>query len=98
MGTVSAISTTMVVGHEPSLLPVDKQWKLVWHDEFDGTELDRTKWDFRINFWGKRFHPQLKAATSGNIHGGYGRDYKSCARARYNYEETPDGFHRFGLD
>ena len=214
MGTVSAISTTVVEDHEPSLLPVGKQWKLVWHDEFDDTELDRTKWDFRINFWGKRFpafvdnegvvldgksnvelhllkrgdqycspqlqsgantfdstadlepnpwgqssiwpfasikkpgfmhrygyyecrckfqkscgwwsafwlqsptigasynpefsgvesdimecfHPELKAATSGNIYGGYGRDYKSCARVRYNYEETPDGFHHFGLD
>ena len=23
-------------------------WKLVWNDEFDGTEIDRTKWDFDI--------------------------------------------------
>jgi beta-glucanase (GH16 family) len=23
-------------------------WKLVWHDEFEGTEIDRTKWDFDI--------------------------------------------------
>ena len=42
-------------GHEPSLLPEGKNWKLVWHDEFDGTELDRTKWTFRLNFWGKPF-------------------------------------------
>ena len=28
-------------------------WELAWADEFDGTELDRTKWDFRLNFfWG----------------------------------------------
>jgi len=44
-----------VPGHEPSLVPKDFDWKLVWHDEFDGTELDRSKWDFRLNFWGKRF-------------------------------------------
>jgi hypothetical protein len=25
--------------------PEGKTWKLVWHDEFDGTELDTTKWD-----------------------------------------------------
>ncbi len=25
-----------------------KGWKLVWADEFDGTEVDRTKWDFDI--------------------------------------------------
>ena len=43
-----------VTNHEPSFLP-DGNWKLVWADEFDGTELDRTKWNFRLNFWGKRF-------------------------------------------
>ncbi len=43
-----------VEGHEPSLLP-EGDWKLVWNDEFDGTELDRSKWDFRLNFWGRRF-------------------------------------------
>ena len=41
-----------VNGHEPSYLP-EGDWKLVWADEFDGTELDRTKWDFRLNYWGK---------------------------------------------
>ena len=35
--------------HIPSLLPPGKKWKLVWNDEFDGTELDRTKWDFRLH-------------------------------------------------
>ena len=42
-----------VKDHESSILP-DGEWKLVWADEFDGTELDRTKWDFRLNFWGER--------------------------------------------
>jgi len=32
----------------PSQLPPGYQWKLAWCDEFDGTELDRTKWDFRL--------------------------------------------------
>src|SRR4029077_12884721 len=27
--------------------PADR-WKLVWSDEFDGKEIDRTKWDFDI--------------------------------------------------
>ena len=45
----------IITGHESSLLPKAYNWKLVWHDEFDGTELDRGKWDFRLNFWGKRF-------------------------------------------
>lgn len=43
-----------VEGHVPSYLPEGKKWKLVWADEFDGPELDRTKWDFRLNFWGER--------------------------------------------
>jgi len=43
-----------VEGHEASLLPAGS-WKMVWNDEFDGTELDRTKWGFRLNFWGKPF-------------------------------------------
>ena len=39
----------------PSLLPKGKKWKLVWSDEFNGNELDRSKWGFRLYFWGKRF-------------------------------------------
>lgn len=27
--------------------PEGKAWKMVWHDEFDGTKLDETKWVFR---------------------------------------------------
>lgn len=42
-----------VEGHVPSYLP-DGIWKLIWADEFDGPELDRTKWDFRLNYWGKK--------------------------------------------
>lgn len=41
--------------HEPSFLPEGHKWKLVWNDEFDGDELDRSKWNFRLNFWGNRF-------------------------------------------
>ena len=26
--------------------PAGSEWKLVWSDEFDGTEIDKTKWDF----------------------------------------------------
>ena len=43
-----------VENHAPSFLPQDKNWKLVWSDEFDGSELDRSKWDFRTTFWGKK--------------------------------------------
>ena len=45
-----------VEGREPSLLPNGKKFKLVWHDEFDGTKLDESKWSYRTNFWGRRAH------------------------------------------
>lgn len=35
-------------------LPPGKEWKLVWSDEFDGTELDRTKWGFRRHLMQQR--------------------------------------------
>ena len=41
-----------VSGHRPSLLPEDKEWTLVWSDEFDGNSLDRSKWDF-ANIFGE---------------------------------------------
>ena len=44
-----------VDGHVSSYLPEGKEWKLVWNDEFDGPELDTSKWSFRLNFWGKPF-------------------------------------------
>ena len=37
-----------------SILPAGKKWKLVWNDEFEGTELDRTKWDFRLHMMQQR--------------------------------------------
>ena len=45
-----------VEGRSPSLLPEGRDFRLVWHDEFDGTELDGTKWMFRTNFWGRAAH------------------------------------------
>ena len=43
-----------VNGHEPSLLPDGYKFNLVWADEFDGTELDMTKWSFRYHLLHKR--------------------------------------------
>ena len=44
-----------IENHEPSLLPEGKAWKLVWNDEFDGTELDTSKWDYRLSMMGLRW-------------------------------------------
>jgi len=38
-----------VKGQSESLLPENKKWKLVWHDEFDGDTLDETKWSYRLH-------------------------------------------------
>ncbi len=38
----------------PSQLPPGKQWKLVWSDEFNGAQLDRSKWDFRLHIMQQR--------------------------------------------
>ncbi|HOE61567.1 MAG TPA: glycoside hydrolase family 16 protein [Kiritimatiellia bacterium] len=47
---------TVVEGEAPSLLPTGKRFKLVWHDEFNGNQLDTSKWGYRTNFWGQRAH------------------------------------------
>lgn len=39
--------------HVASMLPPGN-WKLVWNDEFGGTELDRSKWDFRLYMMQRR--------------------------------------------
>lgn len=46
----------VVAGHQVSLLPEGKNFRLIWHDEFDGTRLDTIKWGFRTNFWGRKAH------------------------------------------
>ena len=58
-----------VKNHEPSYLP-DGEWELIWADEFDGTELDRTKWDIRLQFWGERFdaYTDQGIVLDGNSH------------------------------
>ena len=45
-----------VQGEEPSFLPEGRNFKLVWHDEFNGTSLDESKWGYRTNFWGRSAH------------------------------------------
>ena len=59
-----------VLNHEPSYLP-DGKWKLVWADEFDGTELDTSKWGFRENYWGKKsptFTREGVSVSDGSLH------------------------------
>ena len=52
---VACTARETVAGEAPSLLPSGKSFRLVWHDEFNGTKLDTSKWGYRTNFWGQRF-------------------------------------------
>ena len=52
---VVQVKQATVPGKADSLLPRGKTWRLVWHDEFDGAEIDKTKWMCRESFWGQDF-------------------------------------------
>jgi len=60
---MSATNEYAVKGHHSSLLP-QGEWDLVWSDEFDGKELDRSKWDFRLSMMGKRWEAWSDEAVS----------------------------------
>lgn len=83
-------------GHEPSLLP-EGSWKLAWNDEFDGTELDRTKWTYRLSMMGKR-HPawvERGVTLDGCSHAVFslaeedGRPVSAQLQTGYNFMDEP---------
>lgn len=86
-----------VKDHEPSFLP-DGEWELVWNDEFDGTELDTSKWDYRMSMM-NRNHPAWtdKGVTlDGKSHavfsilpGEDGRPTSSQLQTGYNFMDQP---------
>lgn len=53
-----------VEGHVSSFLPEDKEWKLVWNDEFDGDRLDTSKWYYRLHMAGKRHETYIEDGIS----------------------------------
>ena len=94
-----------VKGHEDSLLP-EGDWSLVWNDEFDGTELDRTKWDFRLAMMGKR-HPAWSDKAvhldgKGNVVFDIlledGHPVSSQLQTGYNFMDEPVQQTKFGVD
>ncbi len=50
--TTVAPTTTTVVAPEPIPPAAPEGMELVWSDEFDGDEIDRTNWTFDIGGWG----------------------------------------------
>ena len=94
-----------VAGHEASLLP-DGAWKMVWNDEFDGTELDRTKWDYRLSMMGKR-HPawvDRGVELDGRSNAVFslleedGRPVSAQLQTGYNFMDEPVTATKFGRD
>lgn len=94
--------------HADSLLPENKDWKLVWNDEFDGTELDRSKWNFRLNFWGKPFpaftdkgveldgNSNLRLHLIKNDDGSYCSPHLQTGSLTFDIPKDTDGFWPFG--
>lgn len=85
-----------VKNHAESLIP-DGDWELVWADEFDGEELDMTKWDYRLSMMGKR---HITWGTEGvKLDGNsnavftvYEKDGEICSsqlQTGYNYMDAP---------
>jgi beta-glucanase (GH16 family) len=94
-----------VTGHEPSLLP-EGNWELAWSDEFDGTELDRTKWDYRTCMMGKRHKAWTDKGVTldGNSNAVFtmieenGMPVSSQLQTGYNFMDEPVVRTTFGCD
>lgn len=79
--------------HIPSLLPPGKKWQLVWHDEFDGEALDRSKWDFRLHLMQQRYPTFTDECATLDGHGNLllsliekdGQFYSSQVQTGSNY-------------
>jgi beta-glucanase (GH16 family) len=55
--TIKEISFTLIAPHQttPKLLEQNMQgteWELTWSDEFEGTEIDTSNWNFDLGDWG----------------------------------------------
>ncbi len=94
-----------VNGHETSYLP-DGEWKLVWADEFDGDELDRTKWDYRMSMMGEKWISWTDKGVhlDGNSNAVFtlieedGKPVCSQLQTGYNYMDEPIQKTQFGND
>lgn len=92
-----------VENHESSILP-EGEWKLVWADEFDGTELDRTKWDYRRSMMGQNWLAWTDKGVSldGNSNVVFtlieedGKPVSSQLQTGYNFMDEPVADVKFG--
>ncbi|MBR4863646.1 MAG: glycoside hydrolase family 16 protein [Oscillospiraceae bacterium] len=93
-----------VKNHEPSVLP-EGTWRLAWSDEFDGTELDRSKWDYRMSMMGKPWpawtdkgvHLDGKGNVVFTMLEEDGRIVSSQLQTGYNFMDEPVVYSKFGV-
>ncbi len=95
-----------VAGHADSLLPNGRSFRLAWADEFDGSELDETKWAYRLSMM-QKWHP---AWTDKGVHlDGHshcvftlieedGRPVSSQLQTGFNFMDQPQEKTTFGHD
>ena len=94
-----------VNGHAPSWLP-EGNWEMVWAEEFDGTELDRSKWDYRmcmmqkpwIAWTDKGVHLDGKSNAVFTLQEEDGRIVSSQLQTGYNFMDEPVQESKFGND
>ncbi len=100
------MQTYEIKDHAPSLLPDGKTFKLIWQDEFDGTELDTSKWDYRLSMMGKN-HPAwtdkgVYLDGKGNcvftVLSENGKPVSSQLQTGYNFMDEPIETTKFGDD
>ena len=86
-----------VENHEPSILPDNVELELVWADEFDGTELDTSKWDYRMSMMGTPWPAWTDKGVQldGNSNAVFkvieedGRPVSSQLQTGYNFMDEP---------
>ncbi len=94
-----------VANHQPSFLP-EGEWELVWADEFDGTEIDNTKWDYRTSMMGKKHpawveegvHLDGKSNAVFTLIEREGRPVSAQLQTGYNFMDEPVVATKFGSD
>ncbi|MBR4125907.1 MAG: hypothetical protein IKR13_06855, partial [Victivallales bacterium] len=94
-----------VAGHEPSLLP-EGNWEMVWADEFDGCELDTSKWDYRLSMMGQRWPSWTDKGVhlDGESHAVFtlieedGKPVCSQLQTGYNFMDQPTVRTKFGRE
>ena len=99
------MKTYYVTNHEPSYMP-EGEWKLVWSEEFDGTELDRNTGDYRMSMMGKNWpawtdkgvHLDGKGNCVFTLMLEDGRPVSSQLQTGYNFMDQPVVKTTFGND